>query len=414
MSLMMGLSKVLSGEYGYFTFLQIFLIGYGISLLIWTVLWSYNYIFRGVAYVMCFCLLFANPVILNRISQIYPETLLALGLIILSILYCKVDRLSAKGFCFYALVVLLLTVGMRYNALPVVLPLVLLIAVRIGFCRSRPRLISSMLVCYVLILGVFIYNLPRIMNMSESNNLAYIVLWDYVGITLETKHPESTYALKSILPIDKARAIYSPQSLASFQWQEDRIPDYLIAEHENEIFLSFGALILNNPTAFLRHRIKRVLGLLTLDTIKARDGPFEVQDYSKWGEDTPNDINFEPVDFRLINWMTTLYYRPNFHWLYKPPFAIGVASLLVLPQFLLRVEGRFERIILFLAIAYYLTFAIFTPEISFRYFFTSYLLLTAVSWIASAKLVHLLFLTLVRRSSRHLTFPGRSKENLNL
>lgn len=224
------------------------------------------------------------------------------------------------------------------------------------------------------------------MGMNKSHNLAYIVTWDYIGTVLYTATPEQEYALEEMLPFAEAVSLYDCRSNGALQWGPNKIPPARIAEQSGNIHREFVGLVVTHPIAFAKLRLKRLLNLLTLQKLPELDGPYEAPIYSDWGTGGLVDINYEPVVPGLRDWLVKLYYHEGHHWLFKPTFVIlmAVASVLLLKY--LRLPIRLEAWMVLVAVLYYLTFALVTPKVSYRFFFPSYLVLMTISYVAMAKL----------------------------
>lgn len=130
LSILLAVSNMLSGEYGFFTFMQIFVVCFALSLVLWKALPGGQLIAKWIAYVVCLTLLLANPFVLNRLAQVYPEPLLTVGLLMLSLLLYKGRDMSISTFVTLILLTIFFTVGLRYNALVVTIPFLLMATAR--------------------------------------------------------------------------------------------------------------------------------------------------------------------------------------------------------------------------------------------------------------------------------------------
>lgn len=127
------------------------------------------------------------------------------------------------------------------------------------FKGSRFKVLSKALICSVAIIGLsFILNsaFNKVIDAKKENPLPSLLLWDMVGT-----------ANKAQIKIDQPYYARTPNQETSFDWQEryDPVSCNLCwkgvncnfsDKHNKELIKEWFKVIVNNPTAYLKHRVE--------------------------------------------------------------------------------------------------------------------------------------------------------------
>ncbi|HEY3797680.1 MAG TPA: hypothetical protein VGL58_04950 [Caulobacteraceae bacterium] len=209
------LSRVLTGSPGGFFFGQVFVLLFNSALIL--SLFLRRLISLVVAFLI-FCAMFAYfPSMMGVLGTLWKDVATTSFAVLGVALWLVAVRRVSYGWLAAAVVALSLSVAMRYNALPLILPLMVLMVVSPFGGIERPR--ARSMTAAMLAIGVVaafastVWRLPDLHQLPSSRGFAGVEEFDLIGITACSNQDYIPLGMSSGQPITptQVRILYDPR-----------------------------------------------------------------------------------------------------------------------------------------------------------------------------------------------------------
>jgi hypothetical protein len=195
-----------------------------------------------------------------------------------------------------------LTMGMRYNAFPLIAPALLLMIYRPFVVRRRPWdigiAVSGISICLVLAYLSTVIRLPDGIRLASNTGFAAVQIFDLIGV--------SACAGKNYLPLEvssrqpltvkQIRQTYDSRHVHLSLAAKEGVPPLLETDGGGTVDKAWRRILVEEPLCYLIHRLKVFLWLIGAHP----DGVF----YPTHGGIDTNPYGFELANPLLSHWAT--------------------------------------------------------------------------------------------------------------
>lgn len=382
-AILKGLAFLLTGEFGFYFFMQVFVLMFLSFCLIHSLLGRHLAFTWGVS-----LLIFANPVVYCNVCLVTTDNLVLIGLLIvlLALNHTQTGKHPTTALIFLTAGQLLMFVS-RYNSLVLLPVCVVVVAMFPGVSRWRRLAVLGLIgIC----LGMN-FSLPKWLGMKETSVTSYLLFWEYMAIhqLLETAEKPLDYPLGESFSYTQAQKNFSWIQPGGYAWGKENPSRELMQAHQSDMRSAFINTLAEHPLEWLQVKFKLLLLMNGGDILKNR--LITSSDYENWYQGTPLHIMYEPFIGEVGNKFIKSIWRNAGYFEWMRPLWLMLASLILViiiffsPR---HKSGTVPALSTWIAATlYFAGFVLFTGGFYFRYIFPTVLLFLILIFVLALRLL---------------------------